>query len=58
MNKDTALIPRIDLRGNFLAKKKGEIGLTLNDQATRFPVFKDVSGLWRYDYKAAERKRI
>ena len=25
---------------------------------TKYPVFKDVSGLWYYDYKAAEKRRF
>ena len=30
----------------------------LAHQATKYPVFKNVQGLWRFDYAAAERKRF
>jgi len=30
----------------------------LAHQATKFPVFKNVSGLWHFDYAAAERQRF
>ena len=52
-------MPRIDLKKTFLQdKQKKEVEVSLNRQSTRFPVYKDVSRLWHYDYKDAERKRF
>ena len=48
-------LPRVDLKKTFLqARQKKEVEISFDKQATRFPVYKDVSRLWHYDYKAAE----
>lgn len=35
-----------------------EIVVDYAHQATKYPVYKDVSGLWRYDYASAEKRRF
>ena len=57
-NQDYKL-PRVDLKKTFMqAKQKREVEISFDKQASRFPVYKDVSRLWHYDYKSAEQKRF
>jgi len=58
-------LPRVDLKKTFLqARHKKDVEVSYDKQASRFPVYKDVSRLWHYDYKlhfnykAAEKKRF
>ena len=39
-------------------KQRREVEVSFDKQANKFPVYKDVSRLWHYDYKEAEQKRF
>ena len=54
----TAMLTRVDLIKTFMVERHNTITVDLAHQTTKFPVFKDVSGLWRFDYAAAEQKRF
>ena len=54
-----------DLRSSFLLKRAEKLTVEEREkllgplrQATRYPVFKDVSKLWKYDFAAEEKKRF
>ena len=57
-SEETAMLPRTDIWDTFLTETRSKVTVDLAHQATRWPVYKDVSQLWRYDYAAAERKRF
>ena len=50
------LIPRKNVTKTYLVNNMKEVTVDLNHQATRWPVFKDVGSLWRFDYKTAEKR--
>ena len=54
------MLPRMDLVKTFMTiwEQNRETTVDFAHQATKFPVYKDVSGLWRFDYAAAESKRF
>ena len=39
-------------------KQRKDVEVSFDKQANKFPVYKDVSRLWHYDYKEAEQKRF
>ena len=52
-------IPRVNIKKTYMQdKQRKEVQVSYDRQASKFPVYKDVSRLWHYDYKEAERKRF
>ena len=53
------MLPRIDVKKTFMTTTHSkETTVDLAHQATKFPVFKNVRGLWHFYYAAAERQRF
>ena len=57
MQSESVVAPKKE-KTKYLHYQQSQPNVSILNQCSRFPVFKDAAANWRYDYRDAEKKRF
>ena len=57
-SQEPAIVPTKKEKTKYLNCQQCQPNVSILNQCSRFPVFKDAANNWRYDYREAEKKRF